>query len=130
MQQLAQASFRALHLRQHRLCRREIGLSGVQCVELVLWIQPADQLANADTVANIDKALGQLAVDTEGEVHFILRPDLPGQRDRLADDVLLDDNRADGPNRRWCRCGLCTGAEEGNSKDHAACACSHLLHLG
>src|SRR6202022_3518100 len=72
---------------------------------------------------------GQLAVDTEGEVHFILRADMPGQCDRLADDALLDNNRSDEANQcRW-RCCLSTSAKDCNcnSKSHAACAYSHVL---
>src|SRR5207249_1523615 len=132
LEQLALPSFGPLHLRQLCLRRHEIRLRGAQCVNLVLRIEPCDQLAGGHTIADINKPLDELAIDTECEAHLVSCPDVSGKRRGFAEDSLFDDNRADGANLWSVRDRFFAGAQK-KEKDNAiqhvlARMCSILRH--
>ena len=66
------------------LRRREAGLGGAQRVLFVLGIEPGDNLAGRDHVADTGVPLDHASVETEGEVDLVLGADLAGEGNGLA----------------------------------------------
>ena len=82
---------------QLRLDRREIGLRRAQRALLDLGVEPPDDLACRDDIADIDGTLDHASVEAKGEAGLVLGADLTGQRYDLAAGTLLHGNRSDRP---------------------------------
>ena len=70
-------------LGQLRLGRREIGLRRAQRVLLVLRVEPGDELAWLEHIADIDGPIDHASVEAKGEVGLVLGADLAGERNDL-----------------------------------------------
>lgn len=57
------------------LCRRKIGLGGLQGIQLVLVVQPGEQIALGNLISNVHGAFGDLASHAESQIAFTARPD-------------------------------------------------------
>ena len=71
-------------LGQRRLGRGEIGFRRSPRVLLDLRIEPGDQLACGDLVADMNRPLDHPSVEAKSEADLVLRADLAGQRNDLA----------------------------------------------
>ena len=84
-------------LGQGGLRRREGRLGGAQRVLFVLGVEPGDNLAGRDHVADAGVPLDHASVETEGEVDLVLGADLAGEGNGLAVRASLDGDGAHGP---------------------------------
>ena len=94
-------------LGQHRLSRGEVGLRRAQRILLVLGVEPGDELARLEHVADIDGPLDHASVEAKGEADLVLGANLAGQRDDLAfrarSTVTVRTGRASRPVGLACR---------------------------
>ena len=76
----------------------------VQRVLLVLGVEPGDDLACLEHIADIDGPLDHASVEAKGEADLVLGADLAGQRNGLAFRAALDGDGPDGPGLGggWC----------------------------
>ena len=84
-------------LGQHRLHRREIGLGRAQRIVLNLGVEPGDDLACLQDIANIDMPLDHPAIEAKSEADLVLGANMARQRDDLAFGAALDGDRPHGP---------------------------------
>ena len=108
-------------LGQRRLGREQIGLRRMNSILLVVGVEPRDDLAWRNRVANIDQSLGHMAVEAKRQIRLVLRADLARQRHGFARSMALDCDGAHRPCFRGERggaiaagegCGHQSGAQE------------------
>ena len=92
MRAKVEASFRQL-----RLGGREVGLRRAQHVLLDQRVEPGDDLAGLDHIADVDGPLDHPPVETKGEAGLVLGSNLAGQRDGLAFRPAFYGDRSHGP---------------------------------
>ena len=83
-------------LGQEALCGGEIGARRAECVFRRFRFEPRHDLRGLDPVPDVYRTPDHPAADPEGQADLGLRPDLAGQRDRLARFLALD---RDDPHR-------------------------------
>ena len=97
LQQLLLPAESKPRLGQRRLRRCEGGLGRAQRVLFVLGVEPGDNLACRNHVADAGVALDHASIETESEVDLVLGTDLAGEGNSLAVRTSLDRDRANGP---------------------------------
>ena len=129
--ELALALILVLGLRRLTLGRGEVGLGGAERVDLVLGVEPADQLAGRDPVTDGDAALDHATGQAEGEPRLVLGLDPAGEDDRHAGGPLLHGHGAYGADlgRPLLLRRLAGGEQQGDRQgrpDHVAHGCGLL----